>query len=174
MEDKLLLGIDFGTSTNYVTKYDFTKKDAVAIANMGDYGGSNIFENTIYIESGTNVILGQSANKKGASDPMNFFRDIKRHISSDNWSQKISHLDNQTYTAQDIATMILKEIKSKVEKIENRSIDGVVLTVPYAYGDQYRRKLRESAQNAGLSVINIVEEPIAAAQSLLVVITICE
>ena len=165
MKDELLLGIDFGTSTNYVTKYDFAKKDAIAVANMGDYGGSNIFENTIYIESGSNVILGRSANKKGASDPMNFFRDIKRHISSDNWSQKIPHLDNQIFTAQDIATLIFKEIKIKVEKIENRPIDGVVLTVPYSYGDQYRRRLRKSAQNAGLSVINIIEEPIAAAVS---------
>jgi molecular chaperone DnaK len=165
MKGELLLGIDFGTSTNYVTKYDFAKKDAVAVANMGDYGGSNIFENTIYIESDSNVILGQSANKKGASDPMNFFRDIKRHISSDNWSQKISHRDNQIFTAQDIATLIFKEIKTKVEKIENRPIDGVVLTVPYSYGDQYRRRLRESAQNAGLIVVNIIEEPIAAAVS---------
>jgi len=165
MEDKLLLGIDFGTSTNFVTKYDFTKKDAVAVANMGDYGGSNIFENTIYIESSSNVILGQSANNRGTSDPMNFFRDIKRYISSDNWSQKIPHLDHQSFSAQDIATMILKEIKEKVERVENRPIDGVVLTVPYAYGDQYRRRLRESAQDAGISVINMIEEPIAAAVS---------
>lgn len=165
MDDKLLLGIDFGTSTNFVTKYDFTRKDAVAVDNMGDYGGSNIFENIIYIESGSNVILGQPAIGRGASDPMNFFRDIKRHISSDNWSQRISHLDNQSYTAQDIATMILKEIKEKVERFENRSIDGVVLTVPYAYGDQYRRRLREAAQEAGLTVINMIEEPIAAAVS---------
>ena len=114
MKDELLLGIDFGTSTNYVTKYDFAKKDAVAVANMGDYGGSNIFENTIYIESGSNVILGKLANKKGVSSPMNFFRDIKRHISSDNWSQKIPHLDNQIFTAQDIATLIFKEIKKKM------------------------------------------------------------
>lgn len=165
MKGDLLLGIDFGTSTNYVTKYDFSKKDAVSVANMGDYGGSNIFENSIYIESDSNVILGQSANKKGASDPMNFFKDIKRHISSDNWTQKISHLDNQTLTAKDIATLIFKEIKEKVEKTENRAIDGVVLTVPYSYGDQYRRRLRESAKNAGLKVINIIEEPIAAAVS---------
>jgi molecular chaperone DnaK len=60
---------------------------------------------------------------------------------------------------------ILKEIKIKVERIENRAIDGIVLTVPYSYGDQYRRRLKESAQNAGLNVITIIEEPIAAAVS---------
>ncbi len=163
--DKLLLGIDFGTSTNYVTKYDFGKQDAVAVANMGSYANSNIFENTIYIESGSNVVLGSAASKRGTSDPLNFFRGIKRYISSEQWYQKIPHLDNRMYSAQDIASMIFKEIKEKVEKSENKSIDGVVLTVPYSYSDRYRSRLKEAAEDAGLHVLKLIEEPVAAAVS---------
>ncbi len=163
--EKLLLGIDFGTSTNFVTKYDFTKKDAVAVENMGGYGDSNIFDNTLYIESGTNCVLGEAANKKGLSDPMNYFSDIKRYIVSDQWKQRVPHLDNHMLTAKEIATYIFKEIKSKVEKSENRAVDGVVLTVPYSYGDNYRRRLKESAEDAGMKVLKIIEEPVAAAVS---------
>jgi len=163
--EKLLLGIDFGTSTNFVTRYDFSKKDAVAVENMGGYGGSNIFDNTIYIESSSNAVLGDLANKKGQSDPSNYFRDIKRYVSSDQWKQKIPHLDYRTYDAKEIASMIFAEIKSKVEKNENRKIDGVVLTVPYSYGDTYRRRIKEACEDAGMKVLQIIEEPVAAAVS---------
>jgi len=163
---KLLLGIDFGTSTNFVSRYDFKKGTAVEIPNMtNDHGGSTIFPNTIYVESEDNIILGQTANKKGLSDPMNYFSDIKRYVSSNNWEHKIPHMDNKIHSAKDIVTLIFKEIKNKVEKNENEKIDGVVLTVPYSYGDTYRRRLREAAKDAGLSVLKIIEEPIAAAVS---------
>lgn len=163
--DKLLLGIDFGTSTNFITKYDFLKKDAVAVENMGEYGGSNIFDNVIYIESGTNVVLGAAANKKGLSDPMNYFSDIKRYVVSEQWKQKIPHRDNRIFSAKDIATLIFTEIKAKVEKSENRSVDGIVLTVPYSYGDTYRRNIKEAVEASGMRVLKIIEEPIAAAVS---------
>ena len=164
--EKLLLGIDFGTSTNFITRYDFKKGSAVEIANMSnDHGGDTIFPNTIYIESEDNIILGETANTRGSSDPMNYFSDIKRYISSSNWEHKIPHMDYQIRSAQGIASLILKEIKNKVEKNENRNIDGIVLTVPYSYGDTYRRCLRQAAEDAGLSVLKIIEEPIAAAVS---------
>lgn len=163
--EKLLLGIDFGTSTNFVTKYDFNNGSAVEVANMGNYGESNVFPNTIYIESEDNIILGDTANKKGLSDPMNYFADIKRYISRSNWEHKIPHIDYQIHSAKDIAALILKEIKNRVERSENRKVDGVVLTVPYSYGDTYRRNLREAATDAGLNVLKIIEEPIAAAVS---------
>jgi molecular chaperone DnaK len=161
--DKLLLGIDFGTSTNFVTKYDFSKKDAVAIANMGGYGGTNIFENNIYIQGEDSYVIGDS--KKQHSDPENFFEDVKRYIIDDNKRYRVPNLGNRDVTAQDIAEMVFKAIAKKVEENENRKIDGVVITVPYSYGKKYRQRLQESASNAGLNVIKLIEEPVAAAIS---------
>jgi len=162
---KLLLGIDFGTSTNFIAKYDFNTTNTVEVANMGAYGASSIFANTIYVESKENIILGEIADKKGSSDPMNYFSDIKRYIASNNWEHKIPHLDYKLHTAKDISVLIFKEIKNKVERSENKNVDGIVLTVPYSYGETYRRRLQEAAQDAGFNVIKIIEEPIAAAVS---------
>ena len=161
--DKLLLGIDFGTSTNFVTKYDFNKKDAVAVANMGGYGGTNIFENNIYIQGEDNYVIGDS--RRQHSDPENFFEDVKRYIIDDNKKYRVPNLDNRVVTAQEIAEMIFKAIAEKVEENENRKIDGVVITVPYSYGKKYRQRLQEAATNAGLNVIKLIEEPVAAAIS---------
>jgi len=161
--DKLLLGIDFGTSTNFVTKYDFNKKDAIPVANMGDYGASNIFENCIYVESANNFVIGQA--KKGVNDPFNFFEDVKRFIISDDWKHKVSNLDDKEVTAQDLATMIFSAIKTKVENSESKPVEGAVITVPYAYGDKYKKRLKKAAENAGIKVIQLIEEPVAAAIS---------
>ena len=161
--DKLLLGIDFGTSTNFVTKYDFNKKDAVAIANMGGYGGTNIFDNCIYIQGEDSYVIGDS--KKQHSDPENFFEDVKRYIIDDNKKYRVPNLDNKDITAQEIAEMVFKTIAIKVEENENKKIDGVVITVPYSYGKKYRQRLQEAATNAGLNVIKLIEEPVAAAIS---------
>ena len=162
--DKLLIGIDFGTSTNFVTKYDFNKKDAVSIANMGSYGGSNIFDNNLYIQGKDNYIIGDS--KKQHSDPENFFEDVKRYIIDDNKKYRVPNLDNKDISAQDIAEMVFYSIRKKIEEvIENNKIDGVVITVPYSYGKKYRQRLQEAAQKAGLNVIKLIEEPVAAAIS---------
>ncbi len=161
--DKLLIGIDFGTSTNFVTKYDFKKKDAVAVANMGEYGGSNIFENCIYINGSDKYVIGDS--KKLHSDPENFFEDVKRYIVDDNKKYRVPNLGDKDITAQDIAQMVFETIRKKVEENENQKIDGAVITVPYSYGKKYRQRLQEAAENAGLSVIKLIEEPVAAAIS---------
>ena len=161
--DKLLLGIDFGTSTNFVTKYDFNKKDAVAVANMGAYGNGNIFDNSIYIEKDGKYILGD--RKRLHSDPENFFDDVKRFIIDDTWSKKVPNLENKSVTAGDIASMVFETIRKKVEENENRKVDGAVITVPYSYSKKYRERLKISAENAGLRVIKLIEEPVAAAIS---------
>jgi molecular chaperone DnaK len=160
--NKLLIGIDFGTSTNFVTKYDFKKKDALAVANMGGYGSTNIFDNCIYINTPDNFVIGDT--KAQLKDPLNFFQDVKRHIVSDTWKHRIPNMgNNHEATAQDIAQMIFGAIKKKVESRENRSIDGAVITVPYEYSDKYKKRITQAAENAGIPVIKLIEEPVAAA-----------
>lgn len=161
--NKLVLGIDFGTSSNFVTKYDFNRKDAVPVANMGAYGQNNIFENCIYIEGDDKFILGDP--RRASTDPFNFFYDIKRHIASDDWRHKIPNLGDKEYTAQDIAEFVFRAIRKKVEENENKAIDGAVITVPYSYTDKYKTRIKEAAEKAGIKVIRLVEEPVAAAIS---------
>ena len=97
--DKLYLGIDFGTSTNFVTKYDFVKKVAVPVANMGGHGESNLLENSVYFESSGNVLIGGNADKKGVWDPLNYFRNIKKFIAQEQKTWKVPHLDYREYSA---------------------------------------------------------------------------
>ncbi len=161
----LYLGIDFGTSTMFVTKYDFVRNNAVPVANLGQFGGSNIFENVIYIENDKNNIIGNTATTRGSADPLNFFKDIKRFIVTNDTFYTVKNLNNRRVKPIELATMIFSSIKNKVESNENRKIDGVVITVPYSYSENYRKLIVQSAENAGLTVIGLIEEPVSAAIS---------
>ena len=161
--NQLILGIDFGTSSNFVTKYDFNKKDAVPVANMGPYGQGNIFDNCLYIEGEDKFIIGDQ--RRSSSDPLNFFYDIKRYIADDEWRHRVPNLGNREYNAQDIAEFMFTAIRKKVEQNENRKVDGAVIAVPYAYSEKYRSRLKMALEKAGISVIKMVEEPVAAAIS---------
>ena len=164
MNDELLIGIDFGTSTIFVSKYDFEKKDAVQVENMGAYGRSNIFDNVIYIEGDKKYIIGET--KRFLTDPLNYFHDIKRHVTNDNKRWRVPNLNNREVTAKDISEMVFFKIKEKIESnFGGKKISGAVITVPYAYSDKYRKRIKESAERAGIPVIQLVEEPVAAAIS---------
>jgi molecular chaperone DnaK (HSP70) len=162
--EKLILGIDFGTSTNFVTKYDFKKRDAVPVENMAGYGKGNIFENVIYIEGDGKYVLGD--RKKYLLEPHNYFEDIKRHITSDSQKWIVPNLGDREVTATDVAEKIFSKIRERVEESHGgERVEGAVITVPYAYGDKYRKRVKEAAERAGIPVIKLVEEPVAAAIS---------
>jgi len=160
----LYIGIDFGTSTNFVTKWDFKKKTAVPIENLsGEHGGNNFFENVIYYESETNLILGKNAIKKGVSDSNNLVRHIKRKITEDGWKIKINSL-NKELTAKDVTRDIFRKIKDDVSQIEGgKVINGAVISIPFAYGHVERELIKSAAIEAGLNVLGLIEEPVAAA-----------
>jgi molecular chaperone DnaK len=163
-EEMLVIGIDYGTSTNFVTRYDFKSGDAVPVQNMGGYGGNNIFENCIYIEGDGKYIVGDTAKKRQGSDPENFFADVKRYITDDTKRYFVPNLGRDV-TPTEIATFVFEAVRNKVEANQNEKVDGAVVTVPYTYGKKYRERIKEAIENAGIPLIKLVEEPVAAAIS---------
>lgn len=90
---------------------------------------------------------------------------VKRKLVEDNWEYMIPAL-HAKYTPVDVATDIFTYIKDKVSSNNGGAeIDGVVISVPYAYGNKERLKIKRAAERAGLNVLDLIEEPVAAAIS---------
>lgn len=160
----LFIGIDFGTSTNVVTRWDESRNSAIPVP-LGEYGGGNIFPNVIYYESQTNKIVGDEAMRKGKADPQNAVFSIKRRLESPDFKQFIPHL-GRSLGNEDIAADIFSWIKQEVEKkFGGQNIDGVVVSVPFAFQNRERKKIERAARRAGLNVLGLIEEPVAAALS---------
>ncbi|RLB84885.1 MAG: hypothetical protein DRH26_18765 [Deltaproteobacteria bacterium] len=162
--DGLFLGIDFGTSTNYVTRWDAQKKVAVPVVGITrQHGGQNFIDNIIYYESVTNQVIGKLAFEKGILDPFNVVEGIKRKLEYDNWKQRIASI-GQELSSEEIATDIFKVIKNRVEGIHGGTpVEGVVISVPFAFQSKERQRIKNAAENAGLNVMKLIEEPVAAA-----------
>lgn len=163
----IFLGIDFGTSTNYITRWNESDETVKAVPNMdpASYTGDEVFPNVIYYQSnGTNVV-GKSAVKFASIDPYNGVSNVKRKLVEDYWKYDIPALSVK-YSAVDVATDIFTYIRKRVsENNGGADIDGVVISVPYAYGNKERLKIQKAAERAGLNVIDLIEEPVAAAIS---------
>lgn len=163
----IYLGIDFGTSTNYITRWNETDGSVKAVPNLdpASYEKDETFPNVIYYPNNGKNLVGKSAVKHVSIDPRNGVSGVKRKLVEDYWEYEIpSRLVK--YTPVEIATDIFTYIKDKIsENNGGAKIDGVVISVPYAYGNKERQRIRKAAQRAGLPVIDLIEEPIAAAIS---------
>lgn len=51
----LYLGIDFGTSTNYVTRW-IEETKTIEPVHLGNYGESDVFPNVIYYETKDDIV----------------------------------------------------------------------------------------------------------------------
>lgn len=68
-------------------------------------------------------------------------------------------------TPEDIATSILKELKAIAERYVEGEVNMAVLTIPAFFNEKQRACTKRAAQNAGLKVLRLVSEPMAAAMA---------
>jgi len=72
-------------------------------------------------------------------------------------------INNTKYSAIDISSMILKQIKEDAELSLGEEVTHAVITVPAYFEERQRSATREAGIKAGLIVKKIVDEPTAAA-----------
>ena len=132
---------------------------------MAIYTSDEVFPNVIYYCQNGEKLVGKAALKRAAIDPQNGVVGVKRKLVEDNWEYNIPALSTK-YSPVDVATDIFSYIKDKISTNNGGAgIDGVVISVPYVYGNKERLKIRRSAERAGLNVLDLIEEPVAAAIS---------
>jgi len=86
---------------------------------------------------------------------------VKRHMGEPGWQFHTS--SGATYRAEEVASLILKRIKSDAELALGEPVTDAVVTVPAYFDDSPRTGTRQAGQMAGLNVLRILNEPTAAA-----------
>ena len=71
-------------------------------------------------------------------------------------------IDGRDWTAVELSSLILKKLKQDAS-IENGTVKDVVISVPAHFDEIRRRATMDAGTMAGLNVIGIVNEPVAAA-----------
>lgn len=72
-------------------------------------------------------------------------------------------LGKETYSPVDISAMILKTLRIDAEQALGDSVTHAVITVPAYFEERQRDATKQAAEQAGLTVLKIIDEPTAAA-----------
>ena len=159
-------GIDLGTTYSCIATLGNDMLPVVVRNDIED--GDATLPSVIYFEpqdEGGQTIVGKQAKEYIAEHGDRVIQYVKREIGED--SAKPHVIDGKEYDAVALSAMILKRIKSYAEATEGE-IRDVVITVP-AYFDLARREAtRQAGIAAGFNVLNVINEPTAAAMSYII------
>ena len=87
---------------------------------------------------------------------------VKREIGKPN--AQTYEFDGKTYTPVEISALILGRLKQMVEE-QGGTVEDVVITCPAYFGLEERNATKEAGKLAGMNVLNLINEPTAAALS---------
>jgi len=152
-----LAGIDLGTTFSAIAILnDIGKAEIVPNAE-----GERITPSAIYFDDADSSIIrvGIEAVNSRHLNPDRSVRWIKRHIGDTDYRLSI---DGKDWTPQELSSLILKKLKQDAG-IENGEITDVVISVPAHFDETRRKATMDAGTMAGLNVIGIVNEPVAAA-----------
>ena len=153
---KRIYGIDLGTTYS-------------AIAFIDEYGKAQVITNSdnervtpsvVFFESEENIVVGKIAKESAKTDPGSVADFVKRQMSDKDWTFEVG---GKSYKPEEISALILKRLAGDAEKTGEHKVEDVVITCPAYFGDLERERTRTAGVLAGLNVIEILDEPVAAA-----------
>src|SRR5947208_12820309 len=157
MSNRKAVGIDLGTTFS-------------AVAHIDAYGKPHIIPNTeseritpsVILFDGTNVIVGTLAKNNSVAEPEKIVDFVKREMGKPK-EQFHREFDGKVYSAEEISALILKKLKADAEKYLKEPVTDAVITVPAYFNDAERISTITAGQLAGFNVLQIINEPTAAA-----------
>ena len=182
--DEPIIGIDLGTTFSCVAIMRNEKKEIIADNKSSD----KIIASVVCFKSNSECLIGNLAKNNMLQYSQSTMFDSKRllgykfankNIQEDikNWPVIIKEdkktgkpkyvikVENEEkeYFPEDVASMILNYLKTYSEIFENKEIKNAVIAVPANFNNLQRKATIESAKEAGLKVIKLINEPTAAA-----------
>ncbi|MCD7839609.1 MAG: Hsp70 family protein [Erysipelotrichaceae bacterium] len=151
-------GIDLGTTYSCIAKLDANGNPVIIHNNNDD---SDTLASALYFENGHHVIIGENAKEYVETDGENVVQFIKREIGKD-YPPHVIH--GNSYTPTVLSAYILKRLKEMAEE-QGESVKDVVITIPAYFGFKERNQTLHAGEIAGLNVMNLINEPTAAALS---------
>jgi len=152
-----IVGIDLGTTFSALSILNaIGKPEIIPNADGERLTPSAIFfdeENSDIVRVGIEAINSRHLNAERS------VRWIKRHMGDAKYQKEI---DSKNWTPVELSALILKKLKQDCS-VEHGDICDAVISVPAHFDEVRRKATMEAGKIAGLNVIGIVNEPVAAA-----------
>ncbi|KAF7120638.1 hypothetical protein RHSIM_Rhsim13G0084900 [Rhododendron simsii] len=175
------IGIDLGTTYSCVGVWEHDHVEIIA----NDQGNRTTPSYVAFTD--THRLIGEAAKNQAAMNPTNTVFDAKRLIGrrySDAFVQSDMKLwpfmvtpgpddkpmigvtyksTEKQFSAEEISSMVLVKIKETAENYLGTTVKNAVVTVPAYFNDSQRQATKDAGVIAGLHVMQIINEPTAAA-----------
>lgn len=150
-------GIDLGTTYSCIAQMDRFGRPEV-VANMD---GDTTTPSVVQFQ-GDDVVVGKLAKRSARIDPDNVAQLVKRHMGDLEWRFDAG---GREWSAPAVSALILGALAKDVERATGDQVKDVVITVPAYFGTETREQTKLAGELAGLNVLDIINEPTAAAYS---------
>ncbi|MEI8019414.1 MAG: Hsp70 family protein [Schlesneria sp.] len=148
------VGIDLGTTYSCIA-YLNEHGEPISIPNKD----GELSTPSAVLFDGNDVIVGTEAMRNSIRHSDRVVVHAKRYMGSPSHRWKIA---GKSYSPVDISTFILKSmLETAREKIG--PVTSAVITVPAQFSDIQRQATAEAGRRAGLTNVDIINEPVAAA-----------
>ncbi len=154
MLDNPPVGIDLGTTFSAVAHLDSDGRPWTILNSDGDLTTPSV----VYFDT-SGAIVGKEAIAAGEFEPDRLAQFAKRDMGETAFSKEIR---NQRLPAEVLQGIILKKLKDDTE-LKLGAIKKVVITVPAFFNEPCRKATQDAGRLAGLEVLDIINEPTAAA-----------
>ncbi|MBL8631834.1 MAG: Hsp70 family protein [Myxococcales bacterium] len=173
-----VIGIDLGTTNSCVAIVE----GGVPLVLPGP-SGQRAFPAVLAIDDQGQRIIGQTARRQCVLNAEHTATALKRllglrfgHPQVRQLSEMVAYritsgpsdelrvvLRNEQYAVTELVAALLLDLKKAAEAYLGQPVSRTVLTAPLAFSDAQRIALRDAARLAGLEVLRIIADPIAAA-----------
>lgn len=156
-KERKTIGIDLGTTF-------------CAVAHIDSYGKPQIIPNaeseritpSVILFDGGNAIVGTLAKQNSVAEPEKIVDFVKREIGKSK-TEFHREFNGKVYSAEELSAIIIRKLKNDAEKYLGQTVTDAVITVPAYFNDAERTATLHAGQLAGLNVLQIINEPTAAA-----------
>jgi molecular chaperone DnaK len=148
------VGIDLGTTFSVIAHLDSAGRPATILNAEGD-----IITPSVLFFDGDSVIVGKEAVKAAIHEPEHSVAFMKREMGSSVFSRVVN---GKKYPPEVLQSYVLKKLKADAE-LKLGHVKPAVITVPAFFDDPRRKGTQDAGEIAGLEVLNVINEPTAAA-----------
>jgi len=154
---RTIAGIDLGTTYSSLAVLNAIGKPQI----IPNADGDRIMPSAIYFDDDNPGVIrvGVEALNCRYINPDRSVRWIKRHMGDAGYHKTI---DGHDWTPVELSALILKKLKQDAQA-EVGEVHDAVISVPAHFDEVRRKATMDAGAAAGLNVIGIVNEPVAAA-----------
>jgi molecular chaperone DnaK len=156
VDSKQVFGIDLGTTYSCIAVMDELGNPTV----LANADGDATTPSVVYFQDEQTRVVGKEAKKTAVLEPDRVVEMVKRHMGNADWRWAFA---GREYSAEEMSAFILRKIANDAEQVHGMRCADVVITCPAYFGISQRDATAAAGVIAGLNVLEVIDEPTAAA-----------